>query len=74
MKRTNLLLDEELLKTATHLLGVKSYSAAVNRALEEAIKMVRIKQLSQFIGKSVWEGDLSAMREDKKPRNIKKTK
>ena len=74
MKRTNLLLNEKLLKTATHLLGVKTYSAAVNKALEEAIRMVRVRQLSHFIGKSVWEGDLSEMRDDRFTKKVKKTK
>ncbi len=65
MKRTNLVLDEQLLEKATQVLGQKTYSATVNKALEEAIRMVKIRQLSQFMGKSVWEGNLSEMREDK---------
>lgn len=64
MKRTKLVLDEQLLETATRLLGTKTYSAAVNKALTEAIRMVRIQQLSQFIGKDIWKGELSKMRED----------
>lgn len=65
MKRTNLVLDEELLETATRLLGAKTYSAAVNQALKEAIRSVKARGLSEFIGSGVWQGDLSQMREDK---------
>jgi Arc/MetJ family transcription regulator len=53
MKRTNLVLDEQLLEEAVRALGVKTYSAAVNLAL----------------GKTVWEGDLSEMREDQPPQS-----
>ncbi len=39
MKRTNLVLDEKLLEEATRVLGLKTYSATVNKALEEAIRV-----------------------------------
>ena len=68
------MLDEHLLEMATQLLGVKTYSAAVNKALEVAIRTVKIKQLSQFVGKSIWEGNLSEMREDNAIKHHKKTK
>ncbi len=73
MKRTNLVLDEALLEAAVSLLGVKTYSAAVNKALEEAIKVAKVRRLSQFIGKSVWEGTLSEMREDVIPQKEKRS-
>ena len=66
MKRTNLVLDEELLKTATRVLGAKTYSAAVNQALSEAIRTAKIRGLQEFVGSGIWDGDLSAMREDAK--------
>jgi Arc/MetJ family transcription regulator len=65
MKRTNLVLDEELLDTATRLLGAKTYSAAVNRALEEVIRLARIRDLASFVGTGVWEGSLPEMRADR---------
>jgi uncharacterized protein YunC (DUF1805 family) len=68
MKRTNLVLDEELLKTAVRLLGAKTYSAAVNQALEEVIRVVKARGITQFIGSGIWEGNLSKMREDKSPK------
>ena len=65
MKRTNLVLDEQLLETATRLLGARTYSAAVNKALQEAIRVVRLRDLSDLFGSGIWEGDLAEMREDK---------
>ena len=64
MKRTNLVLDEDLLKQVTHALGVKTYSAAVNLSLAEILRIKRVQALPNFFGKGLWEGDLSEMRED----------
>jgi Arc/MetJ family transcription regulator len=65
MKRANVVLDEELLEQATLALGQKTYSATINFALKEALRMHRIQSIQQFLGKGLWEGDLSEMREDR---------
>jgi Arc/MetJ family transcription regulator len=72
MKRTNLVLDENLLKTATRLLETKTYSEAVNKALAESIRMAKIRGLKQFFGSGVWDANLSEMREDKRRKKRKK--
>jgi Arc/MetJ family transcription regulator len=54
-----------LLEEATRTLGVKTYSAAVNAALEEVLRVRKIQGLSQFFGQGLWQGDLSEMREDR---------
>ena len=64
MRRTNLVLDENLLDEATRVLGVKTYSAAVNLALAETLRVKKILEIPNFFGSGLWEGDLSAMRED----------
>jgi len=38
MKRTDLVLDEEVLEEATRLSGEKTYSATVMRALEDFVR------------------------------------
>ena len=65
MRRTNLVLDEDLLERATHALGVKTYSAAVNLALAEVLRMKKIQGLPHFFGRRLWQGDLSEMRGDR---------
>ena len=65
MKRTNLVLNGELLDEAVQALGVKTYSAAVNAALTEAVRRKKTEQLSAFMGSGLWQGNLSEMREDK---------
>ena len=68
MKRTNLVLDGELMEEAVNVLGVKTYSAAVNLALAEAIRAKKIQSLRGFFGQGLWQGDLSEMREDNKQK------
>jgi Arc/MetJ family transcription regulator len=71
MRRTNLVLDEQLLEEATRELGMKTYSATVNYALKEALRMRRVEQLSEFFGKKLWRGNLSKMREDRTARQAR---
>jgi Arc/MetJ family transcription regulator len=65
MKRTSLVLDEELPERAVRILSVKAYSAAVNLALAEAIRLREIESLADLCGKLEREGGLSALREDR---------
>ena len=69
MKRTNLVLDEQRLEEARKLLGAKTYSETVNKALDEAIRIIKIRSIPQYFGKGLWKGDLSEMREDR-PRRL----
>jgi hypothetical protein len=64
MKRTNLVLDENLLDEATRVLGVKTYSAAVNLALAETLRVKKVLEIPSFFGSGLWQGELGAMRED----------
>jgi Arc/MetJ family transcription regulator len=65
MKRTNLVLDEDLLEEATRLSGEKTYSAAVMRALGEFVRRVKARQILDLRGSGLWEGELAAMRRDR---------
>jgi Arc/MetJ family transcription regulator len=64
MKRTNLVLDGGLLEEATRLSGEKTYSAAVGRALEHFVRAAKARRILELRGAGLWEGDLSAMRDD----------
>ncbi len=66
MKRTNLVLDEELLEEATRLSGEKTYSAAVMRALEDFVRRAKARQILELRGSGLWEGDLREMRGDRR--------
>jgi Arc/MetJ family transcription regulator len=64
MKRTNLVLDGDVLEEARRILGARTYSETVNKALEEAIRIARIRSLPDLLTKVRWTGDLSEMRRD----------
>lgn len=68
MKRTNLVLDEQVLEEATRELGLKTYSATVNYALKEVLRIRRVEGLADFWGSNLWQGDLATMREDRTAR------
>ena len=67
MKRTNLVLDENLLEEAVRISGERTYSRAVNRALKEFVRRIQAGQILDLAGSGLWEGDLSAMRRDQNP-------
>jgi Arc/MetJ family transcription regulator len=74
MKRTNLVLDEDLLEEATRLSGEKTYSAAVQLALRELVRRVKARQILSLRGLGGWEGDLPAMRADVPAKVVSKRK
>ena len=65
MKRTNLVLDEQLLEDALRVSGERTYSAAVARALTDFVKRARAGRILELAGSGLWEGDLGKMRDDK---------
>jgi Arc/MetJ family transcription regulator len=69
MKRTNLVLDEDLLQEATRVSGERTYSAAVNRALAEFVRRFRARRILELRGSGAWQGDLGEMRGDTKRRD-----
>ena len=64
MKRTNLVLNEELLEEATRLSGERTYSRAVERALEEFVRRIKARQILELAGSGLWEGSLPELRRD----------
>ena len=63
MRRTNVILDEALLEEALRRSGEKTYSATINRALQELINRFTFEEGMKIIsGSNAWEGDLSEMR------------
>jgi hypothetical protein len=72
MKRTNLVLDEQLLEEATRLSGERTYSRAVERALEDFVKRIKARQILELAGSGLWEGDLSEMRADRPRKRLQR--
>jgi Arc/MetJ family transcription regulator len=63
--RTNIVIDEELMKSAIRLTGAKSKREAVELALRSLVRLKQQEKIKGFRGKLKWEGDLDDMRRDK---------
>jgi len=63
MKRTVLVLDEQLLQEVARVSGERTYSRAVTRAIEDYLRRHRAGRILELAGSGLWEGDLSEMRE-----------
>ncbi len=60
--RTNVVLDETLIKKALELGGYKTKKAAIEAGLRLVVQMNSQKRLRSLRGKVLWEGDLDEMR------------
>ncbi len=63
--RTNIVIDDDLMKEAISLSGFKSKKETVEEALKLLITMKKQAGIRKFRGKLKWEGDLDSMRSDK---------
>jgi Arc/MetJ family transcription regulator len=62
MKRTNIVLDEELVAEAKEATGIKTTRELVDHALRELLRHKDQRQILKLLGKVEWEGDLAEMR------------
>jgi Arc/MetJ family transcription regulator len=65
MKRTNLVLNADLLDETLRVSGERTYSRAVERAMEDFVRRVRARRILDLAGSGAWKGSLPAMREDR---------
>lgn len=64
--RTNIEIDDNLIKEALKLTGSKTKREAVTLSLETLVRLKRQEHLAKKLrGKVKWEGDLEEMRLDK---------
>jgi len=60
--RTNVVLDDELVKEGLKLTKLKTKKDLVNLALEELVARRRRKKILKLEGRIEWEGNLNEMR------------
>ncbi len=63
MGRTNIVLDEKLVKESMAATGIKTRRELVDFALREIIRHAEQIQLLKLKGKITWEGDLDKSRQ-----------
>lgn len=61
--RTNVEIDDKLMKEAQKLSGLKTKRAVMDAALRMFVRVQHQKDVLKLAGKVHWEGDLDAMRE-----------
>ena len=68
MKRTNVVVDEELLEAARRVTGERTYSATITKALKEIVRVERLRKALDAYQSEVskggffWPGYLEEMR------------
>jgi Arc/MetJ family transcription regulator len=63
--RTNIEIDDKLMKDALKATGVKTNREAVELGLKTLVQLRAQEKVRQLKGKITWEGDLNAMRTDR---------
>ena len=63
--RTNIVIDDLLMKEALESSGLRTKKAAVEAGLRLLVKFSRQEKVKDFRGKLKWSGDLDEMRKDK---------
>jgi Arc/MetJ family transcription regulator len=63
--RTNIVIDDELMKEAMTLSQLKTKKAVVETGLKLLVQIKKQERIKRLRGKLKWDGDLDAMRLDK---------
>jgi Arc/MetJ family transcription regulator len=63
--RTNIEIDDKLMKDALRYTGAKTKREAVELGLQRLVQLGKQVEVRKMRGKLQWEGDLDAMRTDK---------
>ncbi len=60
--RTNIVIDDALMKEAIRLTGLKTKKETVELGLRTLVQIKRQERIRRYKGKLKWEGDLDQMR------------
>ena len=63
--RTNIVIDDKLMRDALRATGLKTKREAVELGLKTLLRLKKQAELRLLRGKLAWEGDLDAMRSDR---------
>ena len=63
--RTNIVIDDKLMRDALRASGLKTKREVVEEGLRTLLRLKRQEEIRTFRGKLSWKGDLDAMRTDR---------
>lgn len=62
--RTNIVIDDKLMKDTLRATGLKTKREVVELGLRTVLRLRKQDEIRSFRGKLNWQGDLDAMRKD----------
>lgn len=62
--RTNIVIDDQLMKDTLRATGLKTKREAVELGLRTVLRLRQQEEIRRFRGKLTWQGDLDVMRND----------
>lgn len=62
--RTNIVIDDKLMKATLSATGLKTKREAVELGLRTLLRLKKQLEIRRYRGKLSWQGDLDAMRTD----------
>jgi Arc/MetJ family transcription regulator len=65
MMRTNIVIDDKLMRDALRATGFRTKREAVEAGLRTLLRLRKQAEIRRFRGKLKWVGDLDAMRRDR---------
>lgn len=63
--RTNIVIDDQLMKDTLRVTGLKTKREAVDLGLRTLLRLRQQEEIRRFRGKLNWQGDLDTLRTDK---------
>ncbi len=63
--RTNIVIDDRLMREALRATGLKTKREAVEQGLRTLLRLSRQAEIRRLRGKINWQGDLNRMRTDR---------
>ncbi|MBS1826448.1 MAG: type II toxin-antitoxin system VapB family antitoxin [Acidobacteria bacterium] len=63
--RTNIVIDDKLMRDALRATGMKTKREAVEEGLRTLVRLKRQEEIRKVRGKLAWRGDLDDMRTDR---------
>ena len=63
--RTNIVINDRLMRDALRMTGLKTKREAVELGLRTLLRLKKQSEIRRLRGKLAWQGDLDAMRIDK---------
>jgi len=63
--RTNIVLDDDLVKLAQQLTGIRTKREVIDTALRTLVRLQEQATARELRGKLLWEGDLGELRQER---------